>query len=108
MLDINKITGEVFINKELDYEVEKEIRTIVELRNSKSKTVYDFAQLVIKVKDLNDNEPKISFEVIPPATIQVFMIKVKIEGKIQNSDNRRSVKLPQSNLLTLIGQKIIV
>ena len=70
-LYIDQRTGEVTLYKDVDYEKRKEIHTIVELRDKVSKTVYDYAHLIISIKDFNDNNPRIKYTVIPPATKKV-------------------------------------
>ena len=72
-LSIEEMTGEVILYKSVDYEKRKQIRTVVELRDRSLKTVFDFALLVINVRDVNDNTPSLTYDVIQPASMKVIL-----------------------------------
>lgn len=73
-MSIDKLTGEVSVFGKLDYEQKRQIQTVVELRSAITQTIYDFALVTIDIRDINDNTPRIEYEVIKPATLKVEIL----------------------------------
>ena len=59
---INPIMSQV-----LDFEMVQEVNAIVALKDIKTNVIYDLTNVVIQVKDVNDNQPQINLRVLPPA-----------------------------------------
>ena len=51
----------------LDFEAIQEVNAIVALKDIKTNVIYDMTNVVIQVKDVNDNQPQINLRVLPPA-----------------------------------------
>ena len=73
ILSIDKLTGEVSVFGNLDYEQKRQIKTVVELRSATTNTIYDFALVTIDIRDINDNTPTIQYQVIEPAILRVSL-----------------------------------
>lgn len=51
----------------LDFEMIQEVNVIVALKDIKTNVIYDLTNVVIQVKDVNDNQPQINLRILPPA-----------------------------------------
>ena len=51
----------------LDFEKIQEVNAIVALKDIKTNVIYDMTNVVIQVKDVNDNQPQINLRILPPA-----------------------------------------
>ena len=69
LLSITSDTGEVALSQVLDFEQIQEVNAVVALQDTVDNIIYDMASVVIRVKDVNDNQPKINTTILSPAIL---------------------------------------